>query len=360
MANKTLNAAKAAKNDEFYTQLSDIENELRHYKEHFRGKTVFCNCDDPRRSNFFKYFVLNFEHLGLKRLITTCYKSQDADLFSKHDSEKAVYLIYDGDKNGNGVPDAEEIGIHPLKGDGDFRSRECIELLMQADIIVTNPPFSLFREYVAQLMKYGKKFIIIGTQNATHYKEIFPLIKGNKIWLGFGSGDMSFKVPDYYEPRETRYWQDESGQKWRSMGNVCWFTNLDHNKRHEEMILYKRYNPEEYPRYYNYDGIDVRNVAEIPMDYDGDMGVPDTFLNSYNPDQFELVGFSAEVPKTKEHVAYKEKNLITYEVNGEVVWSTEYSVAERKAGNSLRLDDNGQPGKLPYSRIIIRRKKKQQ
>ena len=360
MANKTLNAAKAAKNDEFYTQLSDIENELRHYKEHFRGKTVFCNCDDPRRSNFFKYFVLNFEHLGLKRLITTCYKSQDADLFSKHDSEKAVYLIYDGDKNGNGVPDAEEIGIHPLKGDGDFRSRECIELLMQADIIVTNPPFSLFREYVAQLMKYGKKFIIIGTQNATHYKEIFPLIKGNKIWLGFGSGDMSFKVPDYYEPRETRYWQDESGQKWRSMGNVCWFTNLDHNKRHEEMILYKRYNPEEYPKYYNYDGIDVRNVAEIPMDYDGDMGVPDTFLNSYNPDQFELVGFSAEVPKTKEHIAYKDKNLITYEVNGEVVWSTEYSVAERKAGNSLRLDDNGQPGKLPYSRIIIRRKKKQQ
>ena len=363
MANKTLNAAKAAKNDEFYTQLSDIENELRHYKEHFRGKTVFCNCDDPRRSNFFKYFVLNFEHLGLKRLITTCYKSQDADLFSKHDSEKAVYLIYDGDKNGNGVPDAEEIGIHPLKGDGDFRSRECIELLMQADIIVTNPPFSLFREYVAQLIKYGKKFIIIGNINALHYKEIFPLFKQNEMWLGvtnFNTG-MYFYVPDDFEYAASyKFERERDGRKVNRVPGVCWYTNLDHNKRHEEMILYKRYNPEEYPKYYNYDRIDVRNVAEIPMDYDGDMGVPDTFLNSYNPDQFELVGFSAEVPKTKEHVAYKEKNMITYEVNGEVVWSTEYTVAERKAGNSLRLDDNGEPGKLPYSRIIIRRKKKQQ
>ena len=356
MANSTLNAAKAAKNDEFYTQLSDIENELRHYKEHFRGKTVLCNCDDPRISNFFKYFTLNFEHLGLKRLITTCYKNQNVDLFSKHDSEQAVYLIYDGDKNGNNIPDAEEIGIHPLKGDGDFRSKECIELLKQADIVVTNPPFSLFREYVAQLMRYEKKFIIIGHQNAIHYKEIFPLIKKNMIWLGYGFKGGATHFISAYEDKAS------SGDHREGMirvSGVQWFTNLETKKRHENLILYKHYSPEEYPSYYNYDGIDVKNVSDIPMDYDGDMGVPDTFLGSYNPDQFELVGFSAEVPKTKEHISYKDKDLITYEVNGEIVWSTKYTVSERKAGNSLRLDDNGKPGKLPYSRIIIRRKQQQ-
>ena len=184
MANKSLSAAKEAKKDEFYTQLEDINKELKYYREHFRGKTVLCNCDDPRISNFFTYFAYNFEFLGLKRLITTCYKNQDADLFSQNKSEQAIYLIYDGDKNGNHIPDAEEIGIHPLKGDGDFRSRECIELLKQADIVVTNPPFSLFREYVAQLMEYEKKFIIIGNVNAVSYKEIFPLIKDNKLWMG--------------------------------------------------------------------------------------------------------------------------------------------------------------------------------
>ena len=184
MANKNLSAAKEAKKDEFYTQLEDINNELRHYREHFRGKTVLCNYDDPRISNFFTYFAYNFEFLGLKRLITTCYKNQDADLFSQNKSEQAIYLIYDGDKNGNHIPDPEEIGIHPLKGDGDFRSKECIELLKQADIVVTNPPFSLFREYVAQLMEYEKKFIIIGNVNANTTKEIFPLIKENKMWMG--------------------------------------------------------------------------------------------------------------------------------------------------------------------------------
>ena len=367
MANSTLNAAKAAKNDEFYTQLSDIENELRHYKEHFRGKTVLCNCDDPRVSNFFKYFALNFEHLGLKRLITTCYKSQDVDLFSQHQSEQAVYLIYDGDKNGNHVPDAEEIGVHPMKGDGDFRSPECIELLKQANIVVTNPPFSLFREYVAQLMKYEKKFIIIGSKSALHYKEIFPYIKENRLWVGYTpmSKDLLFDVPKIIEEQFLK--KGKEGSNYRVIdGKVygrsasIWYTNIDTMKRHEKLILYKRYDPDEYPKYYNYDGIDVGNVAEIPMDYDGDMGVPDTFLNSYNPEQFELIGFSAEVPKTKEHISYKEKDLITYEVNGEVVWSTKYSVPERKAGNSLRLDDNGKPGKLPYSRIIIRRKQQKE
>ena len=355
MPNTTLNAARAAKNDEFYTQLSDIENELRHYKEHFQGKTVLCNCDDPRVSNFFKYFALNFEHLGLKRLITTCYKNRNINLFSQHDCEEAVYLIYDGDKNGNKIPDAEEIGIHPLKGDGDFRSKECIELLKQADIVVTNPPFSLFREYVAQLIKYDKKFLIVGHQNAIHYKEIFPLIKQNKIWLGYGFKGGAAHFISQYEDKATA---GDHREGMIRVPGVHWFTNLEITKRHEEMILFRHYTPEEYPSYYNYDGIDVSNVAEIPMDYDGDMGVPDTFLNSYNPDQFELVGFSAEVPKTKEHISYKEKDMITYEIKGEIVWSTKYSVSERKAGNSLRLDDNGQPGKLPYSRIIIRRKKK--
>jgi len=282
MANKNLTSAKKAKKDEFYTQLSDIENELRHYKEHFRGKTVLCNCDDPRVSNFFFYFKNNFNHLGLRRVITTCYKNQDADLFSENKSERAVYLVYDGD--------SDHVAIEPLRGDGDFRSRECVELLKQADIVVTNPPFSLFREYVAQLVEYGKKFLIIGNQNAITYKDIFSLLKDNLVWLGYKSGNMEFRVPADSEPRATRYWVDGTGQKWRSMGNICWFTNLDHKKRHEELILYKTYSPEEYPRYDNYDAINVDKVSDIPRDYDGVMGVPITFLDKYNPTQFEITG----------------------------------------------------------------------
>ena len=288
--NKNLQAANKAKKDEFYTQLADIENELRHYTEHFRGKTVLCNCDDPRVSNFFHYFAYNFERLGLKKLITTCYKNQDPDLFSQQENEKAVYLEYEGDRNGNHVPDPEEIGIQDLRGDGDFRSPECVALLQQADIVVTNPPFSLFREYVAQLMKYDKKFLIVGNQNAITYKEIFQLIKENKIWLGFKSGDMAFRVPEYYEERATRYWMDDTGKKWRSLGNICWFTNLDHERRHEDLILYKKYTPEEFPKYDNYDAINVNKTGEIPCDYDGVMGVPITFLDKYNPEQFEIVG----------------------------------------------------------------------
>ena len=292
MANKNLNKAKEAKKDEFYTQLEDINNELRHYREHFRDKTVLCNCDDPRVSNFFTYFAYNFEFLGLKKLITTCYKNQDIDLFSQNKSEQAVYLVYEGDKNGDRIPNAEEIGVRPLKGDGDFRSRECIELLKEADIVVTNPPFSLFREYVAQLMEYGKKFLIVGNQNAIKYKEIFPLLKTNKVWLGYQFGDMKFKVPDSYEPRETRFWIDETGQKWRSLGNICWFTNLDIRKRHEDIFLYKHYSPEEYPTYENYDAIEVAKTELIPMDYDGIMGVPITFMDKYNPAQFEILGLT--------------------------------------------------------------------
>ena len=297
MTKRNIDKAKEAKKDEFYTQLEDINNELRHYREHFRGKTVLCNCDDPRVSNFFKYFAYNFEFLGLKKLITTCYKNQNADLFSQNESEQAVYLIYEGDKNGNHIPDAEEIGVLPLKGNGDFRSKECIELLKEADIVVTNPPFSLFREYVAQLIEYDKKFLIIGNQNAITYKEIFNLIMQNKIWLGYKSGNMSFMVPEDSEPRETRYWQDNTGQKWRSMGNICWFTNMDHKKRHEDIILYKTYNDKEYPSYVNCDAIEVSKTELIPMDYDGIMGVPVTFMDKYNPDQFEVVGFNLDSAK---------------------------------------------------------------
>ena len=289
MANTTLTAAKAAKKDEFYTQLADIERELVHYKEHFRGKTVLCNCDDPRVSNFFKYFTLKFNDLGLKRVIATCYKSQDVDLFSMNASEQAVYQIYDGDKDGNNMPDASEIEVRPLKGDGDFRSAECIELLKQADIVVTNPPFSLFREYVAQLIKYDKKFVIVGHQNAITYKEIFPLIRDNKLWLGYG-----FKggAGHFYSKYEDVATAGDHREGMIRVSGVTWFTNLDIEKKHEELILYKHYTPEEYPTYDNYDAINVNKTSDIPCDYDGVMGVPITFLYKHNPEQFELIGCS--------------------------------------------------------------------
>ncbi len=292
MANETLKSAKKNKNDEFYTQLCDIEKELAHYKQHFKGKTVLCNCDDPRVSNFFHYFAYNFEHLGLKRLITTCYKNQERDLFSQNDSESAIWLEYFGDKNGNRIPDPEEIGIHNLKGDGDFRSKECIELLKQADIVVTNPPFSLFREYVAQLVEYDKKFLIIGNVNAISYKECFSLIKENKLWLGASihSGDREFGVPDTYPLTAASFRIDSFGRKYIRVKGVRWFTNLDYKERHEDLVLYKNYNPEEYPKYDNYDAINVDKTSDIPQDYFGEMGVPITFLDKYNPEQFEIVG----------------------------------------------------------------------
>ncbi len=316
--NKNLHKAKNSKKDEFYTQLSDIEKEMKHYKGHFKGKVVFCNCDDPRVSNFFHYFSYNFEKLRLKKLITTCYKNQNMDLFSRKKSEKAIYLEYKGDKNANKVPDPKEIGIKQLKGDGDFRSEECIELLKQADIVVTNPPFSLFREYAAQLIEHNKKFIILGHQNAITYKEIFKLIKGNKIWLGVDNyGTKWFGVNNDYDISTESRKKIENGKKYFSMGNVVWFTNLDITKRHEYLILYKEYNPEEYPKYDNYDAINLDKVSDIPMDYDGVMGVPITFLDKYNPDQFEIVKF-------------------------------------RKGNDDKDLSING---KYPYFRILIQKKK---
>ncbi len=290
--NTGLNQANKQKKDEFYTQLSDIENELRHYKSHFKGKTVLCNCDDPRVSNFFFYFAMNFEALGLRRLITTCYKNQDADLFSQNDSEQAIWLEYWGDKNGNRVPDPEEIGIKPLKGDGDFRSQECVELLKQADIVVTNPPFSLFREYLAQLIEYDKKFLIIGNMNAVTYKEVFPLLQANKVWFGASihSGDREFGVPQNYPLNAAGWRVDEQGNKFIRVKGVRWFTNLDYPHRHEPLILYKSYSKDKYPEYDNYPAINVEKTADIPMDYDGIMGVPISFLDKYCPEQFEIVG----------------------------------------------------------------------
>jgi hypothetical protein len=228
----------------------------------------------------------------LKKLICTCYKNQDIDLFSERKSLKAVYIEYEGDKNGNRQVDDEELEVKELRGDGDFRSLECVNLLKQADIVVTNPPFSLFREYVAQLMAYNKKFLIIGNQNAITYKEIFKLIKENKIWLGNNSGAWKFEVPFEKSLEEnSKVTVDSNGKCWQSFGNICWFTNLSHNKRNEKLILYKNYIPEEYPKYDNYDAIEVSKTAEIPMNYNGVMGVPITFLDKYNPEQFEIVKF---------------------------------------------------------------------
>lgn len=286
--NKNLNQAKINKKDEFYTQLSDIERELKYYKKHFKDKVVYCNCDDPRVSNFFHYFSYNFEKLGLKKLVATCYKNQNMDLFSQNDAEQAIYLEYTGDKNGNNIPDPNEIGMKKLKGDGDFRSKECIELLKQADIVVTNPPFSLFREYVAQLIENDKKFVVVGHQNAITYKEIFPLIKDNKLWLGYGfKGGAGHFINEHYEDYATATDRKEGMIR---VSGVHWFTNLEINKRHEDLILYKNYTKEEYPKYDNYDAIEVSKTKDIPMDYDGVMGVPITFMDKYNPDQFEILG----------------------------------------------------------------------
>ena len=291
-ANRNLNTAKAKKKDEFYTQLSDIERELKYYCGHFRGKVVYCNCDDPRVSKFFRYFSLQFRGLGLKKLITTCYKNQQRDMFSRSDAEKAIWLEYNGTQNATAVPSLEDIGVHHLEGDGDFRSQECIDLLKQADIVVTNPPFSLFREYVAQLMEYRKKFLIIGNMNASTYKEIFPLIKDQKVWYGASikSGDREFGVPENYPLTAASSRVDEKGNKFVRIKGVRWYTNLDYRQRHEDLILHRRYSPEVYPKYDNYDAIEVSKTANIPMDWEGEMGVPISLLDKHNPDQFEIIG----------------------------------------------------------------------
>ena len=338
ISNSNLKQAKNAKKDEFYTQLSDIEKEIRHYKEHFKDKVVYCNCDDPRVSNFFHYFSYSFEKLGLKKLVATCYKNQDMDLFSQNKSERAIYLEYDGDKNGNNVPDPNEIGIKHLKGDGDFRSQECIELLKQADIVVTNPPFSLFREYVAQLVEYEKKFLIIGNVNAITYKDIFKLIKENKLWTGCSirSGDREFGVPDDYPLNAAGYRVDENGKKFIRVKGVRWFTNLDYNERHEDLILYKKYSSEEYSKYDNYNAINVDTTKDIPMDYEGAMGVPITFLDKLNPEQFEIIN------ALNRYQLFDDDKFI---INRD----------ENRIGKHMCSINNGE--KFTYFRIIIKNKR---
>ncbi len=309
---KDLHNAKKSKQDDFYTQLTDIEKELKYHKESLKNKTIICNCDDPRVSNFFHYFSFNFESLQLKKLISVCYKNQSKDLFTREDKDKAIYLIYEGDKNNDNIPNEDEIDVLNLNGDGDFRSQESIELLKQADIVITNPPFSLFREFIAQIMHYEKKFLIIGSVNAINYKEVFKLIMDNKVWLGASihSGDREFGVPKDLVTRSKSLRIDEEGNKFISVPGIRWFTNLEYAQKYEDLILYKKYNPEEYPKYDNYDAINVNVTKEIPMDYSGIMGVPITFLSKYNPDQFEILGLSQKVgyglESTKFYDEYEE------------------------------------------------------
>ena len=322
--NSNLHDSARNKQDEFYTQLSLIEKELKHYRSFFAGKTVLCNCDDPYESNFFKYFAMNFNALGLKKLVTTCYATSPVvgDEFEYYvDNAGQLAFVPDTDttplvcstrrpyrveitevtdENHDGRADLADVEylmrnrkntMTLLNGDGDFRSPECVELLREADVVVTNPPFSLFREYITLLEEYRKYFIIIGNMNAVTYKEIFPMIAENRLWLGYNSGHFWFKVPDSYEIKKTDFKIDEHGQKWRRMGNICWFTNVDIEKRHENMPLFRSYSPELYPKYDNYDAINVDRTVDIPCDYYGVMGVPITFLSQYNPDQFEIVAF---------------------------------------------------------------------
>lgn len=349
-SNRNLHQASRAKKDEFYTQLPDIEKELMHYKEQFRGKVVYCNCDDPYESNFFKYFATNFNSLKLKKLIATSFlpspiictqltlpgmeapKYQSPKSRSAARGDKHAWKIEIGevrDEDANGAFDLKDIAeqltankhneLTALNGNGDFRSPECIKLLKLADIVVTNPPFSLFREYVAQLVEYNKKFLIIGNVNSITYKECFKLIKENRMWLGASihSGDREFQVPDDYPLNAAGCRIDENGKKYIRVKGVRWFTNLDYKERHEEFTLYKRYSPEDYPKYENYDAINVNKTSEIPADYDGAMGVPITFLDKYNPEQFEIIKF-------------------------------------RKGDDGKDLSING---KYPYFRILIKNKK---
>ena len=338
--NSNLHDSARNKQDEFYTQLSLIENELKHYKAHFQGKVVFCNCDDPFESNFFKYFAMNFNSLGLKKLIVTCYASSpiignefeyfvgrdgqisflpNADTIPIHDNRHPyrVEISEVTDENGDGRVDLSDVEyllrnrknvMTLLEGDGDFRSPECVELLKQADIVVTNPPFSLFRDYMALLVEYGKDFLIIGNLNAVTYKEILPLVMTNKVWIGYNSGHYWFKVPESYEEKKTDFKIDETGQKWRRMGNICWFTNLDIQKRHEDMTLFRTYNPKDYPKYDNYDAIDVAKTADIPCDYYEAIGVPITYLTKFNPDQFDLLGIDKDFTNDGGRFALAETN----------------------------------------------------
>ena len=388
MAQKDLNQAKVAKKDEFYTQLPDIEKELIHYRDYLRGKVVFCNCDDPYESNFFKYFALNFNALGLKKLIATCYDGSpiaqmELPLFEDENNEpkKKAYKVEISevpDMDGNGATDLTDVKMllqssehnvkAELKGNGDFRSPECVELLKLADIVVTNPPFSLFREYMAQLVKYDKKFIIIGNQNAITNKEIFPMIKDNKLWFGASihSGDREFRVPNDYITRSASLRVDNEGNKYLRVPGIRWYTNIDYIQRHEDLILIKKYSSEEYPKYDNYDAINVGKTEDIPYDYSGIMGVPITFLDKYNPDQFEILGLTQigchdDVPDLKRYNEYKEIERLTGKATGSSGGKTNENAVLKGMGSkkTYYLGPNKEMVYSEYKRIFIRNKKPQ-
>ena len=368
MANKNLNAAKVAKKDEFYTQLSDIERELQHYWQHFRGKVVLCNCDDPYESNFFKYFALRFNQLGLKKLICTCYNGSPVtgnelafhfDGFDDDEPKKIAYKVEITevkDENGDWAVDLSDVQ-YLLKSDrnvlsilktGDFRSQECIELLKEADIVVTNPPFSLFREYIGQLMEYKKKFLIIGSQKSIGCKEIFPLFQENKIWWGYG-----FKgaAAHFFSPYEDTATAGDHKKDMIRVSGVTWFTNLEIPKRSEEMDLVCRYSPDEYPRYENYNAIEVGKTTDIPFDYPGIMGVPITFLDKYCPDQFDIVGSNSSTDLCK---------MLGVQPLGQD-WINRYRAAGGTGHNTANMvrivynDKSGKP-KVAFQRIFIRHK----
>lgn len=364
--NKGLSRAKGAKKDEFYTRYEDIQAELNNYEEHFRDKTVLCNCDDPFESNFCKFFLKNFNYLGLKRLICTSYSGSpviglqlslfdDADELVTAENGYVMDITEVPMANGRGISDddigrllkSKKRGVKKLKQSGDFRSNECIEYLKQSDIIVTNPPFSLFKEYVAQLMEYGKKFIIIGNQNALTYKEIFPLIKDNKLWLGNGfKGNVGFFESPYQDHAVSSHHKDGLIR----VSGVMWFTNLDIKKRHENLILYRRYNPVDYPKYETYDGIDINATSEIPCDYDGVMGVPKTFMDKYNPDQFEILGYEREDENIKVGIKNMPEEFLNH-------YKSQGGTGHYTKGMKMLCYYNKEgKAKIPFSRILIRNK----
>lgn len=355
-----LRKAKENKDDEFYTYMSDIENELKYYKDQFRDKIIFCNCDDPYESNFFKYFALNFNALSIKKLICTCYDDSkiigqqlsflDLNYDIGSNSNKAYKLVINEIKDYNkdgaiDLIDIEEIvknkknTLSLLKGTGDYKSEECIELLKEADIVVTNPPFSMWHDFVVTLDKYKKLFLIIGRIDCINYVDVAPLIINNKIWRGYNTVK-SFKRPD---------------GSIKKFGNVCWWTNLDVSKRHEKLILFKKYSENEYPSYYNYDGIDVERIDSIPYNYYGKMGVPVSFLEKYNPEQFKVIGTGTSVEKKYLHKTVGDEIHYIDKKTNEVMYRFPYTVPERKLGNSLRISENGIPTTSPYGRIIIQR-----
>jgi len=356
--NESLSARNRTPADEFYTQLTDIEAELRHYRDQFRGKVVFCNCDDPYESSFFKFFAMNFNHLGLKKLITTCYagspiSGKQLPLFETaglRDTQPPrepyqVEISEVPDLNQDGAIDLADVEyllrndantMTPLAGDGDFRSKECVALLDEADVVVTNPPFSLFQEYLAQLFEFGKQFLILGDQNAVTYADVFAQIMANKLWFGYENGGTKwFQVPDDYDITTESRKKVVNGVKYFSMGRINWYTNLDTTKRHESMTLYKRYTREEYPTYTNYQAIEVSKVSDIPADYDGAMGVPITFLDKYNPEQFELIGSSKWLSEPMSNFAQRGTYL--------------------QGGPRFYVPEGNGTHRRTYERIVIRR-----